>query len=73
MKLKKEMELQVEKSFSGLPIATRSELDELYKTIYDLKKQVRQLESMMEMDAESEEAADAASTEEKTAKKAKKA
>ena len=71
MKLKKDIELQVEKSFSGLPIATRSELDELYKTIYDLKKQVRQLESMMEMDGSDDIAEDTA-TEEKTTKRSTK-
>jgi len=63
--LRKDIELQMEKSMTGIPVATRSEMDELYKTIYDLKKQVRQLEKMMEFD--SEEVA-----EEKTAKKAKK-
>ena len=32
--------------------ACRSELDELYKTIYDLKKDVRQLGRMLEIDGE---------------------
>lgn len=50
LKLKKEMELQMEKSMAGLPVATKSELDELYKVIYDLKKEVRQLEKMMELE-----------------------
>ena len=70
MRLKKDIELQVEKSFSGLPIATRSELDELYKTIYDLKKQVRQLESMMEMGSEEETTATEAAPAKKATKKA---
>lgn len=52
MKLRKDVELQMEKGMANLPIATRSELDELYKTIYDLKKQVRQMERMMEMSDE---------------------
>jgi hypothetical protein len=52
MKLRKDMEAQVEKSLVNIPVATRSEMDELYKTIYDLKKQVRQLEKMMEMEEE---------------------
>lgn len=46
MRLKKDMEGQAEKMLVGLPIATRSEMDELYKTIYDLKKQVRELEKL---------------------------
>ncbi len=44
LKLRKDMEAQMEKALSGIPVATRTELDELYKTIYDLKKEVRQLE-----------------------------
>jgi class III poly(R)-hydroxyalkanoic acid synthase PhaE subunit len=51
MKLRKEMDLQTEKMLGGLPVATRSEMDELYKVIYDLKKEVRQLEKMMEIDS----------------------
>ena len=49
MRLKKDMELQMEKSLVNIPVATRSELDDLYKTIYDLKKQVRQMEKMLEV------------------------
>ncbi len=52
MKLRKDIETQLEKLMVGIPVATRSEMDELYKTIYDLKKQVRQLEKMMELDGE---------------------
>jgi polyhydroxyalkanoate synthesis regulator phasin len=54
MKLKKDTELQMEKMLVNVPVATRTEMDELYKTIYDLKKEVRQLEKMMEMDSEEE-------------------
>ncbi len=64
MKLKKDVEAQMEKFLVGVPVATRSEMDEMYKTIYDLKKQVRQLEKMLEIDSTEEE---------KTAKKTKKA
>ncbi len=64
MKLKKDVEAQMEKFLVGVPVATRSEMDEMYKTIYDLKKQVRQLEKMLEIDGTEEE---------KTAKKTKKA
>jgi len=70
LKLKKDVEAQVEKMMVGLPVATRSEMDEMYKTIYDLKKQVRQLEKMLEVDGEVEApAAEPA----KTAAKGKKA
>jgi polyhydroxyalkanoate synthase subunit PhaE len=54
MRLRKDIELQMEKSLSSFPVATRSEVEELHKTIYDLKKQVRQLEKMMEMETEEE-------------------
>lgn len=42
--LRKDVEGQLEKFMVGVPVATRSEMDELYKTIYDLKKQVRELQ-----------------------------
>lgn len=54
MKLGKETDLLMEKSLSKLPVATRSEMEEMHKAIYDLKKQVRQLEKMLEMEAEVE-------------------
>ena len=43
MKIRRDIDLQTEKSLGDLPIAKRSELDELYKTIHDLKMQVREL------------------------------
>jgi polyhydroxyalkanoate synthesis regulator phasin len=52
LKLRKEMDLQAEKMLSGYPVATKSEMDELYKVIYDLKKEVRQLEKMLDIDSE---------------------
>jgi polyhydroxyalkanoate synthesis regulator phasin len=51
LKLRKEMDLQAEKMLGGLPVATRSEMDELYKVIYELKKEVRQLEKMLDIDS----------------------
>ncbi len=69
MRLKKDMELQMEGALSTLPVATRSELDELYKTIYDLKKQVRQMEKMMEVEGDNDNVADATATASTTAKK----
>jgi polyhydroxyalkanoate synthesis regulator phasin len=52
LKLRKDIEAQMEKAMAGIPVATRSELDELYKTIYELKKEVRQLSRMLEIDGE---------------------
>lgn len=69
LKLRKDMEMQMEKMMVGIPVATRTEMDEMYKTIYDLKKQVRQLEKMMDITTEVPEEA----TEEKSAKRTKKA
>jgi len=63
LKLRKDIELQTEKMLSGVPVATRSEMDELYKVIYELKKEVRQLEKMLEIDNGGE----AEETEEKAA------
>lgn len=67
LKLRKDVEGQMEKLMVGIPVATRSEMDEMYKTIYDLKKQVRQLEKMLDIDGTVEP------TEEKAKTKAKKA
>jgi hypothetical protein len=64
--LRKDIEGQMEKFMVGIPVATRSEMDELYKTIYDLKKQVRQMEKMLEIDGNEE-------AEEKTTRTKKKA
>lgn len=71
LKLRKDVEGQIEKMMVGIPVATRSEMDELYKTIYDLKKQVRQLEKMMELENDDEEIAEEKTTTKRTtAKKA---
>ena len=68
LKLRKDVEGQLEKFMVAIPVATRSEMDELYKTIYDLKKQVRQMEKMLEIDNNEE-----ATTEEKATRTKKKA
>jgi len=52
MKLRKDIELQTKKMLKDIPVATRSELDEVYKTIYDLKKKIHQLEKMLDIDGE---------------------
>ena len=70
-KISKDIELQTEKMFKDIPVATKSELDEVYKTIYDLKKKVRQLEKMLELDGEVKpEVTAEEKTTKKTAKKA---
>ncbi len=69
LKLRKEMDLQAEKMLAGYPVATKSEMDELYKVIYDLKKEVRQLEKMMEMDDADESTEEAKPAPRKTAAK----
>ena len=51
-KLRKDIDLQMEKLIKDIPVATRSEMDEVYKTIYDLKKKVRQMERMLDIDGE---------------------
>jgi polyhydroxyalkanoate synthesis regulator phasin len=73
MKLQKDIDLQMEKSLKGIPVATRSELDELYKTIYDLKRQVKDLERATKVAPVKETPAPAVVAEEKPAKSAKKA
>lgn len=62
LKLRKNIELQSEKMLANVPVATRSDLDELYKVIYELKKEVRQLESMLDIDAAATEPVKKAAT-----------
>ena len=52
LKLRKDMETQMEGMMTGIPVATRTEMDELYKTIYDLKKEVRQLAKMIDVEGD---------------------
>jgi polyhydroxyalkanoate synthesis regulator phasin len=67
MKLRKDIETHMEKAMTDLPVVTKSAMDEVYKSIYDLKAQVRQLEKMLDVEAGEE------ITEEKTTKRTKKA
>lgn len=47
MRLKKDIDDQMESMFLvNMPVATRTEMDEVYKSIYDLKKMYRNLEKM---------------------------
>jgi polyhydroxyalkanoate synthesis regulator phasin len=50
MKMKRKMDLQMEKALTNVPVATRSEMDELYKTIYELKKRINSLEKQIDSD-----------------------
>lgn len=51
LKIKQEVDKQMEKLyFIHLPIATRSEMDEVYKSIYDLKKMYRQMEKSLNVE-----------------------
>jgi polyhydroxyalkanoate synthesis regulator phasin len=46
--LKKEVNGQLEKMFVNLPLVPRSEMDELYKTVYELKKKINTLEKQLD-------------------------
>jgi polyhydroxyalkanoate synthesis regulator phasin len=48
LSIKKSIDKQTEKMFENVPLATRSEMDEVYQIIYDLKKLVRTLQSQVE-------------------------
>ena len=56
MKLKQKTALQMEKAMENLPLINRTEMDELYKTIYDLKKRINLLEKQIDYDSEATEA-----------------
>ncbi|MBK8954201.1 MAG: hypothetical protein IPM34_01410 [Saprospiraceae bacterium] len=48
LKIKQDLDVQMEKMFfSNMPVATRTEMDEVYKNLYDLKKMYRNLEHML--------------------------
>jgi len=47
MSIKKSVETQMEKALVNVPVATRSEMDEVYQAMYDLKKLVRTLETKL--------------------------
>lgn len=50
MKMKRKIDLQMEKALVHVPVATRTEMDELYKTIYELKKRINSLEKQIDSD-----------------------
>ncbi len=45
LEIKKNLEAQFENKIEALPLVVKSEMDELYKTIHDLKKTIKTLES----------------------------
>ncbi len=47
MDVKKQFEKQFENVFGGYPVVFRTEIEELYKTIYDLKKTVKDLQNKL--------------------------
>jgi hypothetical protein len=55
MEVKKYFESQFESSFRNYPIVFKSELEDLHKTIYDLRKQVKDLQSKLSMQEPAEE------------------
>lgn len=52
MKLKRNIDLQMEKAMVNLPLINRSEMDELYQTIHELKKRINVLEKQIDADTE---------------------
>ncbi len=44
LRIKHATDLQMEKMFVNMPLVPRSEMDELYKTVYELKKRIRTME-----------------------------
>lgn len=68
MDVKRYFEKQFESNFSNLPVAFKSEVEDMQKTIYDLKKQVKELQSKLSLHGGAAELSD----EEKSAKARKK-
>ena len=68
MDVKKQFEKQFEGMFENYPIVFRSEVDELYKTIHDLKKTVKELQNKLALNGSAVELFE----EEKAAKAKKK-
>lgn len=50
-KLKHNIDLQLEKSFAKLPLINRTEMNDLYKTIHELKKRINVLEKQIDSDS----------------------
>lgn len=46
--MKKKIEAQLEKSMSHLPLINRTEMDDLYKTVQEMKKRIKMLEKQLD-------------------------
>ena len=49
MDVKKHFEKQFESMFANLPVVLKSDVEELQKTVYDLKKQIKELQSKLSL------------------------
>ncbi len=58
MDVKKQFESQFENVFGNYPVVFRSEIEELYKTIYDLKKTVKDLQNKLALNGTAVEGED---------------
>ncbi|MCU0441241.1 MAG: hypothetical protein MUE96_02495 [Bacteroidia bacterium] len=56
-KLKMHINEQMEKAMANIPVITRSEMDETYKTIYEMKKRITLLEKQLDAEIATEETA----------------
>lgn len=56
-KMKMHINQQMEKAMEKMPVITRSEMDETYKTIYEMKKRINMLEKQLDTDVVTEEVA----------------
>ena len=56
-KMKMHVNQQMEKTMANVPVVTRSEMDEAYKTIYEMKKRIAMLEKQLDADTAVEETA----------------
>jgi hypothetical protein len=54
-KMKMHINQQMEKSMANIPVITRTEMDETYKTIYEMKKRINMLEKQLDTDLVVEE------------------
>jgi BMFP domain-containing protein YqiC len=54
MKIKTQINGQMEKALANVPVISRSEMDETYKTIYEMKKRISVLEKQLDADSTEE-------------------
>ena len=55
MDVKKQFQSQFEKMFENFPLVFKTEVEELHKTIYDLKKQVKELQAKLSISSDDED------------------